>query len=756
MNQISKYDENFPPEQELVEFESVSSGSQSQGQFDIADFILRRWWIVVLSVIPIYAVGIPLILFVFPKQYDTEGAIEIAPVVTAILYQDQETQRPLPNYDSFKNTQAAIMKSDRVLSRTANDLKDRNLIIFKDSDNLLLTIRKAVNDNSIQILPDRHTNLVRISMSSSEPGEAEIIINSILQNYMDIVLEDEIQGGNKKLGILQDERKQLEEKLERQKEAVRLLVKEYGTDELEDRQDLEFENLAELRRELSTIEIRQMALESQIKSLEGNIAPSTTEATDWINLRNQIVNSDPFLTSLRQDISRYEELVEVGKRTLADTNPEFRQRQQLLATLRERYEERSKEVLTELEESLKKEQERTRQQKAKELKSELEYVVSYQKVLQEKIGNLDTKTIELGNKQFTINDQQEQIATTKQRLQEINLRMEQLSLESKRPARISIAFEPSSVPASGKRKKMAAAVGFMGLAFGGSIALLIHLMDKRLHRPQEVVKRIGVRILGTTTNPSSVNRNLLAQQLSDDYQTIRANLSLLNGKGDSQIILVTSPGVRDGKTTFSINLATSFAQAGRNTLLIDGDLRKPDVAVGLGLSMELRGLQDYLFGKDLNLCVYKLDGLSLSLLAADFRNASDALNLIAHPHTAKRIRTLKESYDVIVIDSPPVLAFADSLVWSKMADSVILTSFLGHTSQEEIREAVKRLEEIGANIVGTVVNNVKIEHGYRHYGYGYGYSDQRKSDKSKKQKGRDRTDSLLLTRSSDEGEMASG
>ncbi len=750
MKKIVPYNRPAPPEQELVEYESVHTvAPNSQPPFDFASFLARRWWLILLLMLPIYALGIPAILLYVPKVQDTVGAVEIAPIVTPILYNDMESDRPLPNYESFKNTQATIMSSDKVLSRVANELRDRGLFFFQGAEDYLLALRQAVTDETILIEPDLKSNLVLVKMTTPWPAQAEAIVNSIIRNYMDITVQDQMRGDDTKLGILENERKQLEAKLERQRETIRQLVEEYGTDELTERQSLEFERVAGLQRELSMADIRRMALESQIQSFDVQV-PAAASATGWIQLRNQIINSDPTLQALVQDMRRYEELVTLGRRTLAENNPELKQREQVLETLRERYEERLDQMVSELEESLKQEQETAKKQKLGELRTELEYLQSYQALLQDKIKNQDAQTILLGRKQFMINDQKEQLAATKDRLREINARIEGLMIESKRPARISVAFEAQSVPAPGKRKKMLAAIGFAGLAFGGAVALLIHSRDKRLHQPQEVVQRIGVRILGTTTSPNSVSRHFLAQQLSDDYQTIRANLGLLGGKENSQFILVSSPGVRDGKTTFAINLATSFAQAGRKVLLVDGDLRKPDVAVALNLPMDLRGLQDYLFGKDLGLCTYKLDSLNLHVLASDFRNASDALNLIAHPQTAERIRALRQSFDTIIIDSPPVLAFADSLVWSRMVDVVILASFLGRTSQEDIREAIRRLEEVGANVVGTVVNNVKVEHGYRQYGYGYGYSDRHKTERMQQRNSRKRKSSLILNVTSDD------
>jgi Mrp family chromosome partitioning ATPase len=76
---------------------------------------------------------------------------------------------------------------------------------------------------------------------------------------------------------------------------------------------------------------------------------------------------------------------------------------------------------------------------------------------------------------------------------------------------------------------------------------------------------------------------------------------------------------------------------------------------------------------------------------------------------------------MVIIDTPPVLGFADALLWSKMADGIVLVSFVGHTPKPDLKEAFSRLKDAGARILGTVVNNVRVQQSYRRYGYGYGY-----------------------------------
>jgi succinoglycan biosynthesis transport protein ExoP len=203
-------------------------------------------------------------------------------------------------------------------------------------------------------------------------------------------------------------------------------------------------------------------------------------------------------------------------------------------------------------------------------------------------------------------------------------------------------------------------------------------------------------------------------------------------------LVITSPGMRDGKTTFAINLATSMSKSGKKVLLIDGDLRKPDIAHLLNLPKGLRGLQDVLFGKELDKAVYSMDSTGLDVLAADSRNAAEAYELLALPTTPQHIDTVSQKYDHVIIDTPPVLAFPDALLWAKMADAVILTSYAGHTTTPDLKETRERFAQINVRVLGSVLSNVRVGHSYYRYGYNYYSQDDQKKRKSK------HTDTKLL------------
>lgn len=194
---------------------------------------------------------------------------------------------------------------------------------------------------------------------------------------------------------------------------------------------------------------------------------------------------------------------------------------------------------------------------------------------------------------------------------------------------------------------------------------------------------------------------------------------LLNGGNIPNKLVITSGGTCEGKTTFAINLATSLAMGGKKVLLVDGDLRKPDIQRLLNLPKGSRGLQDVLLGKSFEDVVRSIPSGGFDVLTADSRNASDGFELLSLPDVSKCLNLISDKYDHVIIDSPPVLAFPDALLWAKIADGVILTSFAGYTEEQDLRETLERLKQIKVKVLGTILSNVPLGHSYYRYDYNY-------------------------------------
>ena len=725
-------------QQEVVQFEGPPDG-HGGSMAELIVPILRRWYVIMGTFIVVCGIGVPAIWFGMEQKYETMGAIRISPVMSRILFNDSDSDRPMPNYENFMNTEAGRIAGNTVLNRVATELSDKKLILLEDSVDPVLVLRQAVNEGEIEIATQRRSELIAIRMVSKHSGEAEQIVDAFIRSYMNVVKAEEGRSDDNKLNILDEQKRTLDKKIDTQTKEINTLLEEFGTEELDSRQLILLQTVARLQEDLIGVTIRRIALESQVDMYEKDVSEPLPEI-NRLEQQNAYVNADPMMQTLVANIRQYETQIITDKQTMTDKNPELQNRIAILESFKKRMEERRKELIKDFDDRYKQEIEARRNYAKVQINAELAQTIEHEKKIREELDRYDAKTIGMGRKQLNIDDKIAELERTRQLYNNVCNRIGEIEMEQKRPARISIAEMASSVPAQGKRKKLAAATVFGGFGLGTFLAFLLAKADKRLRDTQDVVKRVGVRIIGTTTSSKHIDRRVITQQLSDDYQTIRANLGLLNGHKSTKVLVVTSPGVGDGKTTFAVNLALSFARLGKKVLLIDGDLRKPDVAEILDLPKGLRGLQDMLFGKSLAESVYELSPTGLHILAADRRNCSDALDLLRQTHTADCMKNIRNGYDHVIIDTPPVLASADPLVWAKMADAVIMTCFAEHTSRPDLREAIERLEQIGVQVLGTVLNNVRVANSYYRYGYGYG-ADGGKSRRKTKTK---RDQSLLL------------
>jgi capsular exopolysaccharide synthesis family protein len=292
------------------------------------------------------------------------------------------------------------------------------------------------------------------------------------------------------------------------------------------------------------------------------------------------------------------------------------------------------------------------------------------------------------------------------------------------------------------------------LLFGCALTVFLHEMDMRVETPSDVIARARLRILGTTPRFKDLDRaRVKPRHFADDCRAIRVNLGLAEGaecpEGErGRAIVMASPQGRDGKTTLAINLATSMALAGRRVLLIDGDLRKPEIGRYLKIDNAV-GLAALLGGEcSLDDAIKHTPLGTLHVLPAS-RDGRKQSELLVSRRLSALLAELRMRYDEIIIDTPAVLAMPDAKLWACLSDGVILVARSSRTAVKDLVEAKTRIEQAGARILGAVLTGVRMRDSYEKYShrYGEGYVEEPLSGEDWGAAG-----VLLLSRRTDDGQ----
>jgi len=733
MNNLERYLDQVI-EQRPVVYESPAEPPEQPTPSLLAS-LRRRWYIVLATVILLCGLSLPVIWLLVEPRYVVQGAVHVAPAVPSILTNEPD-KSGIGSYREFVNTQADIIMSSPVLLRIADDLRGQNLSLFSGEPETRLerltvrfrrmprkgeeatVLKDAVADKVIAAAYVPYTELIAVTMKSANTDEARKIVNSFLRNYEAMYGSQSSKEENENLNVLEAKEKELSTKIQNQRQEIHRLAEEYGTTVLDTRQDMEMNRTTQLMAELTRLEAQRINLEASIGLLEqtekASISPDQVVAE-----RREHVNSDPMFKELSSNAAALERDLLTAQQTLTADNPVLAKKQTTLDAFKQTLENRRKELEKEFDDGLEERLKTTAKEQLANRKTELDQVKAHEDRLRQVLNAQDTTTRQIGRTNLDIQDKQLQLTLDEDMHNRVTRRISDIEMERQRRPRITIAYQAEVRDTEDRRVKLTGAMVFMALACGIALAFLRDKMDKTLQTPDDVARQLDLPVLGTTTSSRTVKPALFADQIAGDYQMIRTNLGLLNNGGMPKKLTVSSAGMREGKTTFAVNLATSLAKSGKKVLLVDGDLRKPDVGYMLNISNGSGGVQEVLLGEDPKAFICVIPSSGLHVLPANPRHLADTYELLTSPMAAEQLERLSREYDHVIIDSPPALAFPDALVWAKLSDAVILVSFAGQTTAPELKEAKERFARIKARVLGAVLSNVPLDQTLYRYGYGY-------------------------------------
>ena len=280
----------------------------------------------------------------------------------------------------------------------------------------------------------------------------------------------------------------------------------------------------------------------------------------------------------------------------------------------------------------------------------------------------------------------------------------------------------------------------VGLVGGAGLGFFVDYLDTTIKSPQDITNILGVNFLGAI--PEMEEKDELRRDqvvrldsrsvVSEAYRAIRTEiLHLLSQAGDLKAILVTSSEPQAGKTMTLVNLGIALAQKGSQVVVVDTDLRKPQLHRIFSLDRH-SGVSEYLSGETGLESITKDTGIENLKVVTSGNSSGNPAEILSSRKAEALIKGLKDRFDFVLFDSPPVMNVADGIILADKVDALVQVVRSGKTLVQIVLRTKERLINTKAKYLGAVLNALKVYHGdyyYRYYHYAYGDDKGRRAPK---------------------------
>jgi succinoglycan biosynthesis transport protein ExoP len=285
-----------------------------------------------------------------------------------------------------------------------------------------------------------------------------------------------------------------------------------------------------------------------------------------------------------------------------------------------------------------------------------------------------------------------------------------------------VVIETAQIPERpvGRRRTLYTALAaLVGVMLTVGVAFLLEHLDDTIKTPDDVSQTLGLATLGTIGRLAKREEELVvaAQPFSpvtEAFRVLRTNIRFSSVDRPLRTLLVTSPSLAEGKSITVANLAVAMAQAGLSVVALDADLRRSRLHQLFDLDPRREGLTKALLEGSINGRLHPAEVEGLRVLPSGELPPNPA-EMLGSQRMQELLHELAQQVDVVVLDGPPVLPMADAAVLAQAVDGVLLVLYAGHTRREAARHAVESLHQVGANLVGVILNAVPTHKGSYYY-----------------------------------------
>lgn len=730
---------------------NYSATRSKRGQnLDLGEHLskLKRRWIPATIVFLATVGGAVLFAFSVEDSYKAEGKLLFNPNTT--IGTDPNSQPNRPNNSGIEqislNNEIQKITTSAVLQETINQLE------LTDETKEPLSLEEFSKNLKVKAIQD--SEVIEITYSSENPEVAAKVVNALMSVYIqEQIRNNQVQPANAK-EFIASQIPEIEATVSTAESELEKFRSENQIIDLAEEKKIIVQEIGSLNRDFATVGATYQGKQAQAKALQNQLGLNLQQAVAV----NQLGNS-PVVQSILQEIANTETELAAEKQRFTDNHPIIESILEKKANLRQELSSlisksvgngvkvsdgllngsnSTKQTVLENFINLKVE-ELSLQQQLSSIEQSRQSYIERASVL----PTLEQKEAELLRKADTVNKTYTALLDSLQQI-ELDRNQQTANLE---------IIETANAPQTASSNRMAIILlGIvLGLILSNLTAVGLENRDRTIKGVAEVKKKLPFKVLGMIPQVEDYQQQgvLVTEEpdsyISELYRMLQANLKFMTQQQSPKVILVTSSVPGEGKSTITANLGAAIAQLGRHVLLIDGDLRKPSQDTLWNVSDFVSLTEVIKEQKPLAsaICqpIPKLD-----LLLAD-NNLSNPLAFLDSPEMTALIDQGRKTYDLVLIDAPPLPISADVLTLSKMVDGILFVSRIGVAENESVELAKETLDSMGSNVLGMVINGVKNQE-FEKYSYSSKYGKRyfdKGSSSTKSSKHNQKNNSQQLT-----------
>jgi succinoglycan biosynthesis transport protein ExoP len=570
-------------------------------------------------------------------------------------------------------------------------------------------LRSQIIDAAMENITAEAANratVIGLKFVSTDPALAALGANTLARLYLSEQLESKQTASRRARDFLEHEIERLRATVASAEQAVQDYRRQHGLAGAAPDQ----QQLTELTTQLVTSRAERAQSEAKLRQVERLL----TSGAD-LNQAAQLLDS-PVLTELRArelDLNRQraELSSEYGPR-----HPQMLNLQAELKTLEERKQGEIKQI-------------------AQRLRDEVQVARSREAMLQSNIENLKGQLAEHNEAEIGLEALQREATADRDLLETYINRVKEISSQQKAQEPDAQVISRAALPdePTYPRRKLIFGVAFAGALLVGSLAVFgLEALDNTFRSSEQIEDLIGLPALGLVPAIGGLDKRYGSPEdyvlenpnspFGEALRSLRTAMLLTSMGSPPRTILITSSIPSEGKTSIAMCLARIHAKSGRQTLIIDCDIRRPRLHDLAGVANQ-SGLSDVLLQhQELNE-VISLDERSGAYFVTAGGTVPDPAALLASERMRRLLKEVATRFDLVIIDSPPVLSVSDARVLSQMTDKTMFLVHWGSTRRHDVMMGVKQLIEAGADVAGVVLSRVNVRkharYGYRDSGYYY-------------------------------------